>query len=119
MNELIMLLAGGIFTLVMESLYGFWKRGQEGARKWKALAVLKRHGLVAERYVAAMDIEDAELRGALDELSFAGYIIINQKGEVIGKLCPRVVKGSHLQLVVSSGKFKGRPLPSTPSMQDD
>lgn len=31
-----------------------------------------------------------------------GYLILNKHNEVVGRLCPSVVKGPHLRLVVSN-----------------
>lgn len=102
MNELILLSTGALFTLAMEWLFRFWQRSLADQRRAKALAVLKKHGLSPQLYLSTIGVEDADLRSALDEFAYSGHIIINTKGEVIGKICPRVVKGHHLRLVVAN-----------------
>ena len=102
MNELILLSTGAIFALAMDRLFGVWQRIQAAQRRSEAVAVLKRHGLSPQLYLATIGVDDAELRRALDEFAFSGHIIMNTEDEVVGMICPRVVKGPHLRLVVSN-----------------
>jgi len=102
MNDLVLLVSGGVFALMMDWLHRFWLRSQGNLKRSEALAVLKRHGLTPQLYLATIGVEDTELRNALDEFAFSGHIIMNNEDEVVGKICPRVVKGPHLRLVVSN-----------------
>lgn len=102
MNELIWLSSGAAFAWAMDWLFRFWQRSQSDQRQSEALAVLKKHGLSPRLYLATIGVDDAELRRALAELAYSGHIIMNAKDEVVGKICPRVVKGPHLRLVVSN-----------------
>ena len=73
-----------------------WRQGDDRQRRAIALQVLKNHGLTPQLYLASTGEEDPELRSALDAFAFTGHMITNAKGEVVGKLCPRAEKGSHL-----------------------
>lgn len=102
MNELIWLSTGLIFALATDRLFRFWQRSQADQRRREAVAVLKKHGLSPQLYLATIGVDDDELRSALDEFAYSGHIIMNTKNEVIGRICPRVVKGPQLHLVVSN-----------------
>lgn len=102
MNELIWLSTGIALALAMDWLIRFWLRSQAKKRRSEAVAVLKKHGLTPQLYLATFGVKDADLRRALDEFAYSGHIIMNAKDEVVGKICPRWVKGPHLRLVVSN-----------------
>lgn len=102
MNALIWLSTGAVFALAMDWLFRFWQRSQAAQRRSESVAVLKKHGLSPQLYLASIGIDDADLRRALDEFAYSGHIIMNAKDEVVGTICPRVVKGPHLRLVVSN-----------------
>lgn len=104
MNELWWFACGIIVAAVLDIALRFWGRHQYRERRRNAGEVLKRHGLTPQLYLATVDEDDPELRSALDEFAFSGYIITNAKGNVVGRLCPKVVKGPHLRLVVSNDK---------------
>lgn len=102
MNALILIAAGTGFALAMNAAFQFWRRSQSRAKRDEAAAVLKKRGLTPHLYLATLGVDDDELRDALDEFAFSGYIIMNAQDEVIGKICPKVMKGPHLRLVVSN-----------------
>lgn len=106
MNELIWLSIGvstGIaLTWAADWLFRFWQSIQANKRRCEARAILKRHGLSLQLYLATIDIDDAELRRAVNEFALSGYIIMNSKDEVVGKICRRLAPGPHLRLVVSN-----------------
>jgi hypothetical protein len=102
MDELIWLSTGVALALGTDWLFRFWRRSQASQRRSEAVAVLKKHGLSPRLYLATIGVDDDELRNALDEFAYSGHIIINSKDEVVGKICPRVVKGPQLRLVVSN-----------------
>lgn len=83
-------------------LWRSWLRGKERRRRSAAEQVLKRHGLTPQLYLATTGEYDTDLRAALDVFALSGYVITDAQGNVIGKLCPRFVKGPHLRLVVSN-----------------
>lgn len=102
MNELLWLLYGALLLSMADWLIRFWRRAEEARRKSDAAKVLKSHGLTPQLYLATIGGEDPELRDALDVFAFTGHVITNAKGDVVGKLCPRVEKGPYLRLVVSN-----------------
>ena len=102
MSEPIWLATGVILGLAMEWLCRFWRRSQADQRRSEAVAVLKKHGLSPQLYLATIGVKDDDLRRALDEFAYSGHIIMNSKDEVVGGICPRVVKGPQLRLVVSN-----------------
>lgn len=83
-------------------LWRFWRRGKERGRRAAAEQVLKRYGLTPQLYLSTIGEHDADLRAALDVFALSGYVVTDTQGNVIGKLCPRLVKGPHLRLVVSN-----------------
>lgn len=102
MNELLWLFAGLLTAALMGSFFRLWRKNQERQKRHEARQVLMRYGLTPQLYLATIGESDPKLRAALDEFSFTGHIITNGKGEVVGKLCPRVSKRPHLRLVVSN-----------------
>jgi hypothetical protein len=104
MNEFLWLFFGALLAGGADWLLIFWRRSEERQRRSDAAEVLKRHGLTPQLYLATINEEDADLRGALDAFAFTGHIITNAKGEVVGKLCPKAVKGPYLRLIVSNDR---------------
>ena len=106
MNEDILLLTGaslGIgLAIVVELLFKFWQRTQEDRFRSEALAVLKKHGMSPQLYMASFGVEDHELRRAMDEFAYAGHVIIDAKGAVVGQIVPPAAKSPHLRLVISN-----------------
>jgi hypothetical protein len=102
MNELLLLTGGAILALGMDWLFRFWRRGHADQRRSEAVAILRKHGLTPQLYLAAVGVEDPELRRTLDEFAYSGHIVVNARHEVVGTICPRVVKGPRLRLVVSN-----------------
>lgn len=102
MNELLWLFSGVLLAGLADWLLRFWRRSEDVRRRSDAAQVLKRHGLTPQLYLATIGEEDPELRSALDAFAFTGHVITNAKGEVVGKLCPRVEKGPNLRLIVSN-----------------
>ncbi|EEU4336167.1 hypothetical protein FAR59_004633 [Escherichia coli] len=102
MNELLWLGCGFLLATMAHWLLRLWRQSEDRQRRQIAKQVLKNHGLTPQLYLATIGEEDLELRSALDAFAFTGHIITNAKGEVVGKLCPKVEKGPHLRLVVSN-----------------
>jgi hypothetical protein len=102
MNELVWLGCGLLLAAMAAWLFRLWRQSKGRKRRAIAKQVLKNHGLTPQLYLATIGEYDPELRSALDDFTFAGYIITNAKGDVVGKLCPKVEKGPHLRLVVSN-----------------
>jgi len=90
MNELLLLGCGVLLAEIAQWLIRFWRQREDRQRRAKARQVLNNHGLTPQLYLATIGEDDAELRAALDAFAFTGHIITNAKGEVVGKLCPRV-----------------------------
>ncbi|MFT0547010.1 hypothetical protein ACMHYO_11815 [Allopusillimonas ginsengisoli] len=87
-------------TLVRVALCA-WGQALDRRRSRQAREVLKRHGLTPQLYLASVGVDDLELRSALDEFSSGGYIVTDKEGNIVGKLCPKVVQIPRLRLVVS------------------
>lgn len=102
MIELIWFLTGVAFALAMSRLCRFCQRSNAAQRQSDAVAVLTKHGLAAKPYVPSIGVDDVELRNALDEFAYSGKLILNAKNEVVGRICPTVVRGSQLRLVASN-----------------
>lgn len=102
MSELLWLGCGVLLTMMADWLLRFWRQSEDGRRRANAKKVLDKHGLTPQLYLATIGEDDPELRSALDAFAFTGHIIMNAKGEVVGKLCPRAEKGPRLRLVVSN-----------------
>lgn len=102
MNELLLLFSGVLLAWLADWLFGFWRRNQDEARQREAKLILNRHGLSPQLYLASIGEKDQELRSALDTFAFTGHVILDSKGQVVGKLLPMVKKGPHLRLVVSN-----------------
>lgn len=97
----------GVAAVVVGSLVmTLW--GKTGSKDLKKAArVLERHGMTPQFYLPAVGEGATELRDALEFFAMRGYIITNEQGEVVGKICPRPGKGlegPHLRLVVSNPK---------------
>lgn len=101
MYTLIALFAGIFLAEAAHFLYRFHFQIEDDKRKEKAREVLKKHGLKPQLYLATIGEKDPELRAALDEFSFNGYIITNTKDDVVGKLCLTAQKKPYLKLVSS------------------
>lgn len=79
-----------------------WRRKRAGVRRENAANILMRHNMQPVFYMATIGTSDPELRDALDEFARSGYIIVDDKGEVVGRLCEKTETDSHLKLVVSN-----------------
>lgn len=93
---------GVVLGVAIDWLLRTWQRRQSDRRRSEAVHFLKKHGLSPQLYLASIGVDDPELRRAIDEFAYSGHLIVNAQNEVVGKLCPRVVKGPHLRLIVSS-----------------
>ncbi|MDH2051303.1 MULTISPECIES: hypothetical protein [Achromobacter] len=102
MDAFLWLLYGAALAAIGGWLLRFWRRSEDGRRRSYAADILKRYGMTPQFYLATVDEEDPELLKALDVFALTGYILTRTNGEAVGKLCPRVAKGSHLRLVVSN-----------------
>lgn len=99
----------GFFAGAAFMLAGDWMadmvrwRGVERSRR-AAKALLASRGLSPQLYLADFGETDPTLRSALDTFARAGYIIIDGRGEVVGKLGPKGAAHprARLRLVVSN-----------------
>src|SRR5690606_36586620 len=85
------LACGVLLATLVHVAFCAWGQGLGRGKSRQAREVLKRHGLTPQLYLASVGVDDLELRAALDEFSFAGYIITDKEGNIVGKLCPRAV----------------------------
>lgn len=100
-------LAGGFLMAVTSWLVKCFIQPKDDVCQKVAEETLRQHNLKAEFYLATIGTEDRELRAAMDYFSFRGYLILNKSNEVVGRICPKVKKGSHLRLVVSNHSPRG------------
>lgn len=101
MTELGLVCIGVLLTLAVLGVLRWIDRDERHRRRSMAAAVLKRHGLCTEQYVASAEIQDKELGEALDEFSGRGYIVLDDKGCVVGALCPQQIKARRYLRVVA------------------
>lgn len=101
-----MLIFATLFVaVVMDWCWRFWNRSSEAKRRLDAEKVLQKHGLVAHTYLASFGNEDAELRDALSAFDFTNKVMLNQSGQLVGRLLPKTQKsGPGLRLVVDNTK---------------
>lgn len=87
MNELGLVCIGVLLTLAFGA--GIWwiEQDELRQRRGKADAILRRHGMRAERYIASIGEADIELRNALVEFERSGMIVLDSKGVVVGAIC--------------------------------
>ncbi|MDD2660668.1 MAG: hypothetical protein PHY54_13470 [Methylococcales bacterium] len=110
MNELLWFFCGVLLAGLTDWLLRLRHQSEERRNRIDAEKILKQHGLKPELYLATIGVEDTELRSALDTFAFSGYIITNDKGEVMGRLIGELAqragsqKVSYLRLVVSNGR---------------
>ena len=105
MDQLITVFATLFLALVMEWCWRVWSRSSDAKRRSDAEKVLQRHGLVAHTYLASFANEAAELREALSAFDFTNKVILNQSGQLVGRLLPKDQKsGPGLRLVVDNTK---------------
>lgn len=99
MNELGLVCIGVVLALACVAALRWIDKDEARRRTALADAVLRRHGLVREQYVASADTSDVELIAALDEFGSRGHIILDAKGMVVGALCPRLKKKRYLRVL--------------------
>jgi hypothetical protein len=103
MNELGLIAIGVMLTLGALKVLARIERDEDRRRRQLAEAVLRRHGMASELYVASSGVGDPELADALDLVAVGGHIVIDNCGGVVGDLCQRASSGRHL-LIVSRPK---------------
>lgn len=99
MNELGLVCLGVLLALACMGAIRCIDRAELRRRRVLADAVLRRHGLSFEQYIASAGELDGELVSALDEFGRSGHIVLDAKGEVVGALCPTVKSKRYLQVV--------------------
>nr|WP_313658796.1 hypothetical protein [Achromobacter ruhlandii] len=102
MHEIPWLVLGLILGAWADWICRSWRRRTQTLKRSHAEKILLKNGLTPQLYLPTIGDHDVELRTALDEFSFSGYIITDARSEVVGKLCPKVVRGPHLRLVISN-----------------
>jgi hypothetical protein len=99
MNELGLVCIGVLLALACMGAIRWIDHAELRRRRVHADAVLRRHGMSAEQYVASAGELDGELVSALDEFGNTGYIVIDAKGEVVGALSPAIKNKRYLKVV--------------------
>jgi hypothetical protein len=105
MNELLIFLSGGAVALLIVKIYSDWRASEQRGRRQHAIEVLRTSGLSVHRYNSCIGIDNKALQEALSEFQLSGEIIMNDYGEVVGGVVPKMVAAtdrSHLRLVVSN-----------------
>lgn len=99
MNELGLMCIGVLLALGCMGAIRWIDHAETQRRRLHADAVLRRHGLNTEQYIASAGEHDFELILALDEISGCGHIVLDAKGDVVGALCPAVQTKRYLKVV--------------------
>lgn len=105
MHDLLVVVATIALCWMIERCIRWRQRLDDEARIGEAQQILEKHGLDAFFYMPGVDAEDPKLRQALDVMEYTGRIVIDRKGNVVGRLMPKVAKGTHLRLVVDNTKL--------------
>lgn len=90
--------------LIDRAINAFTQRSERQTRE-SDNELLARHGMNAHLYMPAMGITDPALRMALERSASHNQIILDQQGQVVGKVLPRITRDAtkpHLQLVVDN-----------------
>lgn len=101
MGELGLIGIGVLLSFCGLRLWQWIERDEARRRALAVEAVLRRHGLTTELYVASAGVEDRELAEALDASASAGRIVIDARGKVVGSLCPQTRGGHRLCVVIA------------------
>lgn len=99
MNELGLIAIGVMLTLGCLKVLALIERDEDRRRRQQAEAVLRRHGMTAEMYLASAGVGDPELADALDLVAATGHIVTDHCGALVGDLCQRAGAGRHLVVV--------------------
>jgi len=99
MNELGLVCIGVLLALACMGAIRWIDRAESRRRRIQADAVLRRHGLSTEEYIASAGEIDGELISSLDEFGNTGHIVLNAKGDVVGALCPAIKSKRYLKVV--------------------
>lgn len=103
--ERILFVATGVVMAVLADwCLTFWRNADNRSVLEDAEKILSAHGLSAHLYLPGIGVDDPVLYGALDRIAFSGRIVVDQKGNVVGKLMPKIEKGPHFRLVVDNSK---------------
>ena len=99
----VLLFAGGAACCWAIDLCVRWlNRRRDAAARARAEVVIARHRLSVLLYLPSVGIDDTELRGALASPAFAGRIIVDRDGRIVGKVAGRLPQEPYLRLVVSN-----------------
>lgn len=99
MHELFWFLAGGLSVWVMVWALEHGRLAREHRRRARALAVLRRQGLCAQRYEPQHRADTPELREALAAYQGSGYLVLDAQGRLAGQLMPRSRREPRLRVV--------------------
>lgn len=99
MNELGLVCIGVLLALACIGAIRWIDHAEVRRRRVQADAVLRRHGMSTEQYIASAGELDGELISALDEFGNTGHIVLNAKGDVVGALCPAIKSKRYLKVV--------------------
>lgn len=87
MNELGLIAIGVMLTLGGLKILQLIERDEDRRRRQQAEAVLRRHGMMAQMYLASAGVGDPELADALDLVAGTGRIVTDHCGKLLGDLC--------------------------------
>lgn len=100
MHDFLLMAAGFSIALTFDWTYRFLSRKDEQKRKEKAKATLAKYGMNAHMYLAAMGVDNIEIRRALSV--YDGYVVLDQNQEIVGRLLPKLQKAPFLRLVINN-----------------
>lgn len=99
MNELGLIAIGVMLTFGGLKILALIERDEDRRRRQLAEAVLRRHGMAVELYVASSGVTDPELADAVDLVAAPGHIVIDHCGGLVGDLCQRASTSRHMGIV--------------------
>ncbi|HFD88032.1 MAG TPA: hypothetical protein ENJ35_10200 [Gammaproteobacteria bacterium] len=102
METMLLIIVGMFLYGAIDWSINHYKRSQEQKKRRESELILEKHGMIAQRYLPTIGIENKEHREALERIALEGYIIIDAEGSVVGKLLPKASKEPHLRLIVDN-----------------
>jgi hypothetical protein len=102
MNDLLWFVGGFVLSEAINFSFRFYKNSIESRERSEALQVLRSHGMSPQLYLSTIGEENLELRNAMEAFAYTGHIIMNEQGEIVGKICQTAKKTTNLRLVVNN-----------------
>jgi hypothetical protein len=102
MNALLWFVGGFFLAEAINFSFRFYRNSIESRERSEALQVLRSHGMSPQLYLSTIGEENLELRNAMEAFAYTGHVIMNEQGEIVGKICKKAVKAPNIRLVVNN-----------------